>query len=693
MTEFAYLFAGFVFLVGAFVYGLLVLLVWQKQTKNEKDWVFLFAMTALAVWCLTNMAASSLCTVLEKPRNTFELLLLQIAYPVLYTVPPAIRHLMVLSQLSQQGWRKWGNVALNYFGIVPVVLHLLMSARPLPEHYGPAFSGLLFFYIPLTLIEIRKRRELRARYAQNQASRSVIWTGMGGALVLVALPPFFCRSYPEYADLIGLIGKFGALPPAFAIAYGVLRYRFMDIVLTRGLLYSSLGGLFIGLYLLAIHYGGPLLFPAVDSYPVAFAAGVLLLLFVFHFLFHVARDGLRKAIERSVFRHRLRSEEMLRSFSQTLTTWTELGSLCRSFTERVATSLGLSSGVILFADGTVYSAEVSSATSQATREEIDHFCRSLAQTGARVLVVDELVEGPLRAGCCEKKIGLVLPLPCREQRAWLLLGAKCSSRPFLSQEIALLEAVCGQLAMAIDNLSLVQAKVALERDMQHREKLAAIGQLAATVAHEIRNPITGAKCLLQQVEDELNGSTQGKEYVQLALEDLERVEQSVSQLLTFARKEEFHFTELDVTDLTRATLQRFTEQLPEQSFSLRLQESAPVVAIIDEEKLRRVLLNLLANAVDAVNGDGQVEVRVSVMGSEVQLQVSDNGHGLSAKEQERIFEPFFTTKEKGTGLGLAIAKKIVEGHGGRIAVASTPEQGTTFTVTLPRQRMEAKAVA
>ncbi|MGE0682795.1 MAG: ATP-binding protein [Candidatus Binatia bacterium] len=692
MTEAAYLVAAFAFLIGAFIYGLLALLVWQKSAKSEKDWVFLFAMAALAVWCLANTLTSSLGAVLEKPHNTFELLLLQIAYPVLYTVPPAIRHTMVLSRLSQSGWRKWAHVALNYLGIVPVVVHLFMSSRPLPEHYGPAFSGLLFFYIPLTLIEIRTRKELRDRYAQNPGARSVIWAGMGGALLLVALPPFFCQSYPEHADIIGLIGKFGALPPALAIAYGALRYRFMDVVLTRSLLYTSLGGLVIGLYVLAIQYGGRWFSPG-DSHPVAFAAGILLLLCAFHFLFHVMRDGLQKAIERSVFRHRLRSAEILKGFSQTLTTWSDLGGLCGSFAERVTESLGLSSGAILFADGTVYSAELSPQISLTTKEDISRFYLLLTPKGPRPLVVDELIEGPLRAGCYEKRIGLILPLPCREQRGWLLLGEKRSGRPFLSQEIALLEAVCGQLAVAIDNLLLVQAKIALEREMQHREKLAAIGQLAATVAHEIRNPITGAKCLLQQVEDELSGSAQSKEYVQLALEDLERVERSVNQLLTFARKEEFHFSEVEVMELVKLTAQRFAPEAQRPETLVRVQEHPPLQASIDEEKIRRVLMNLLINAADAVNGNGRVEVAVSASGPEVEIRVSDNGCGLSPEEQAKIFEPFFTTKEKGTGLGLAIAKKIVEGHGGRITAASMPGQGTTFIVTLPRQRSVEKAAA
>ena len=683
--ETVYLIAAFAFFVTAGIYGMLARLVWHKSAKAEGDWVFLFTMTALAFWCLSNALVSSFGTILEKPRSPLDWILLQTSYPVLYAVPPAIRHCMVLSQLSIKGWRKWASIALNYLAMVPVIVHLQTSPRPLLEHYGPAFSAPLFFYLPLTLIEIRKRKELRTRYAQKPGARLVMWVGLGGALLLAQIPSFFCYLYPEKTDFIALIGKFAALPPAFAIAYGVFRYRFMDIVLTRGLLYSSLGGLFLGLYLLFIQYGGKWLFLEEDFHPVAFAVGIVTLLFAFHFLFHILTDGLQKGIERCFFRHRVRSAEVLKSFSQTLTAWSDLSGLCRSFTEKVTESLGLSYGVVLLNDGTVYG--------EGEDVPLTSLRPLLVQINSPLLVVEELAEGPLKSACHAAGVVLVLTLPCRQQRGWLLLGEKQSGRPFLSQETALIEAVCGQLAVTIDNLYLIQTKVALEREMQHQEKLAAIGQLAATIAHEIRNPITGAKCLLQQVEGELNGAPQGKEYVQLALEDLERVEQSVSQLLTFARREEYHFSEQDVTELVRATVHRFAAQIQEKEITVRLHESVSVWAAVDEEKIRRTLLNLLTNAADAVNGGGVIEVSISVVGPEVEIRVSDNGSGLALEDQDKVFEPFFTRKEKGTGLGLAIAKKIVEGHGGRIAVASTPGQGTTFTVAFPRQRPEAKAAA
>ena len=142
--EAVYLIAALAFFVTAFIYGLLTLLVWQKSVKSEGDWVFFFTMAALAFWCLSNALVSSFGTILEKPSNSLEWILLQTSYPVLYAVPPAIRHCMVLSQLSTTGWRKWCGITLNYLAMVPVIVHLQISPRPLPEHYGPAFSGPLF---------------------------------------------------------------------------------------------------------------------------------------------------------------------------------------------------------------------------------------------------------------------------------------------------------------------------------------------------------------------------------------------------------------------------------------------------------------------------------------------------------------------------------------------------------------------
>ena len=164
-------------------------------------------------------------------------------------------------------------------------------------------------------------------------------------------------------------------------------------------------------------------------------------------------------------------------------------------------------------------------------------------------------------------------------------------------------------------------------------------------------------------------------------------------LLTFARREEYHFAEQNVMKLVESIVHSFAVQAQGKGITIQVQDGAPVLAALDGEKIRHTLLNLLANAIDAVDGNGAIVVGVHPAGPEVEIRVSDNGHGLSLEDQGQIFEPFFTRKEKGTGLGLAIAKKIVEGHGGHLSVTSILGQGTTFTVVLPRHRLDARAAA
>src|SRR5207247_1831617 len=147
------------------------------------------------------------------------------------------------------------------------------------------------------------------------------------------------------------------------------------------------------------------------------------------------RDGLQKGIDGCFFRRRLRSAEVLKSFSQTLTAWSDLSGLCRSFAEKVTESLGLAYGVVLFSDGAVHG--------KGEEVRLTSLCPRLIQTSSPLLVVEELVEGPLKSACNEAGVGLVLTLPCRQQQGWLLLGEKRSGRPFLSQETALIEAICG----------------------------------------------------------------------------------------------------------------------------------------------------------------------------------------------------------------------------------------------------------
>ena len=221
------------------------------------------------------------------------------------------------------------------------------------------------------------------------------------------------------------------------------------------------------------------------------------------------------------------------------------------------------------------------------------------------------------------------------------------------------------------------------RHAQHLE------ELAAGVAHEIRNPITAAKSLVQQMGED-PAATDNMEYAQVALQELERVERSVSHLLRFARDEELALAELRLRAIVDSAVEALRERMAATDVRLErdLDGAGPVRG--DGEKLRRVVLNLLGNALDAFAESGTAKPRLEIhagenlAGTEVWLRVRDNGPGIPAERLARIWSPFYTSKSEGTGLGLPLSKKIVEAHGGGLEVHSVADTGTEFVITLPK---------
>ena len=217
-----------------------------------------------------------------------------------------------------------------------------------------------------------------------------------------------------------------------------------------------------------------------------------------------------------------------------------------------------------------------------------------------------------------------------------------------------------------------------------------IQQLTASIAHEIRNPITAAMSLVQQMGED-PGASDHVEYATVALEELERVERSVSHLLRYARDEDVSMVEMRMADVIESALTALESRAGEHGVRVSRELDSAGAMTGDPEKLRRVVLNVVGNAIEALAGakssDPSVDVQMgnNLAGTQVWLRVRDNGPGIAAEELARIFQPFHTSKEDGTGLGLAISKKVVEAHGGAIDVESVPGQGTTFLISLPSQ--------
>ncbi len=228
-----------------------------------------------------------------------------------------------------------------------------------------------------------------------------------------------------------------------------------------------------------------------------------------------------------------------------------------------------------------------------------------------------------------------------------------------------------------------------ERRTIEGKHVRSLEELSASIAHEIRNPITAAKSLVQQMGED-PASHENVDYAKVAIEELDRVERSVAHLLRYAREEDVRMTDLRLSEVVESALETFRDRIDSSAVNLKTDLGTNFQLRGDPEKLRRVLINLIGNAFDALEGSDTIDPTIEVMlgenlaGTECWVRVRDNGPGIDPETLGKIFSPFYTSKEHGTGLGLAISKKVVDAHGGSIEASSQPGSGAEFTVTIPK---------
>jgi len=298
---------------------------------------------------------------------------------------------------------------------------------------------------------------------------------------------------------------------------------------------------------------------------------------------------------------------------------------------------------------------------------------------------------------------VVCPLRSKDK----VLGALCAARtasdvPFNYSDLRHAQIYLSQVAQAIDNARLVQelenkmedlkgAYAELEKmkdELAQAEKLRAIGELAAGVAHELNNPLTTIIGLADLLIEDGDPSAERMQDFSSIKSQADRCRKIIVNLLHFARKQRFEMRQASVNEIMENTLELVKYELQSSGIEMvkELDQAVPTTRL-DPNRIQQVFLNLVTNARDALAGRERPKlvVRSSYAGDLIRVSVSDNGSGIPEKVLQRIFDPFFTTKDvgKGTGLGLSISFGIVKDHGGAIRAESREGEGTAFTVELP----------
>jgi len=297
-------------------------------------------------------------------------------------------------------------------------------------------------------------------------------------------------------------------------------------------------------------------------------------------------------------------------------------------------------------------------------------------------------------------IKLAAPLLMKDRLLGILfLPAKISEAAYYESDLEFLSLLMNQLSVALENAQLYEREREINEKLQktqkllvETEKMAALGKLSASIAHEVNNPLGIISNYLQilsvrKVPDDVHSN-----YIRILKEEVSRIAGIVKQLLAFYRHHQEQITEVDVNLIIAESLALLSHQLSTSNIKVYLDIKKNLPKIPGSpEKLKQVFLNLIMNARDFMPQGGQLDISASNKGSAIEIDISDTGSGIDEENLTNIFEPFFTTKGKeGTGLGLAVCYGIIQWHQGTIKASNNERGGAKFIITLPISRKDEK---
>jgi len=558
-----------------------------------------------------------------------------------------------------------------YLSYLPTIFLALAVPRLWTGTYAPMFVRLKFFVIPfafwiayvLGLIAITEL--LIARKTSNRSERRIMRTlaasFIGVGVVIFAALAAGVGEGTVAGLYLKTIANLGSLLPSVLLAYYIYRYRYLEIIIEESLIVVTFATVVLTVYVFGIRTIGDWATHRYGVKPGLIEALLILALALFAAPF---RGWLARRFQKLFERETALYKQIVSRIGSYAGQYKDLVDLLHFVEERTTEVLALRRLKIF-------------VTSAQNTERWVVEVLEKSRAGGWIPIEDH----PLLT---DHGFKLAYPMRREEQVAGLLAidAVGGSLTPDVRSVIATL---ADQVAIAIDDSRLMEENVRLERELAERERLAALGRMAATVAHEIKNPLSAIKSIAQVMREDENLNNEYSRDLSLIVGETDRLSQSVTQLLSFARRETPVEQPLNTSELLRSVIHLFQANAREEGIELEYnattdaQLSGKCVSV-----LRDALSNLLLNALQATENGGKVFVSARVEDTQVLISVQDTGPGVAAELREQIWEPFFTTRQRGTGLGLAIVRKRVQEVGGSASLASTRNgSGALFQLRVP----------
>jgi signal transduction histidine kinase len=680
------------FATGAALHLYIAWLIWNKRLGRQQDFTqperaFIMIGAFMGVWFAGNLLTTLHILLIGTDRLTGWLRAWDLITMIgVALIPSAILYAHIAFWSFLNGYRVLTRGQVRLAGVLvytPMVALPYSMYRILTGVYRPFFDDLKPLLIPYSVWYLfalwssaaiawamKRRFAPDARRERRFFERLAVLLFVTGAFEFVTVG--VRGAGPN--DLLWVTYILLSLLPTIFIAYYVYRYKLVEVFIKGSLVYAAFAVVFITVYT----YGVRRLDQFLASRDYIKQPGVIeaiLILAMFALAGPVVR-AIDRAVQRLFAREIGLYRDVVRQVSAGAAGFGEIESLVRYSEETIRRGLDLQ--------------------------------------GVRIVPFDEsLIEGPDRR-LAEKMIGSDLDVIesdddlaemgataayalKREGKLTGLMIITAEPRMLTSEKGAVLNVLASQVAIEIESCRLVEEKVRLERELASRERLATLGQMATTVAHEVKNPLSSIKSIAQVMREEPALSDYDRD-LSLIVSEIDRLNRTVSQLLAFSRPGRADTRPVELSQLLDSVTALFSNEAKDRKVTLKVETGDDVtLSGAQAAALREAVGNLVVNAIQATEPGGEIAILSSIDASgkspdggkqaarRLVVSVTDTGPGISDDAQRRVFEPFYTTKARGTGLGLAIVQRRTVELGGMIELTSPVKDGhgTSFRMVVP----------
>ncbi len=654
------------FATGAALHLYLCWMLYHRYGIRRAERSLLLLGLSIGLWHIGNFAAA-IYELIDVKRGLWWLKAANVtAYVALAFLPPTLAHahFRVWGWFDKHAPRKFIR-PLIIAGYLPLAVLPWVVNKLWGDPYQPPIEKLstlllpfilwiVFIFVECALIDWRLANQFQSarerRFFEVFGASLVII----GALFLITYV-FGLRRWGMLGDYLDLIARLSSIVPTTIVAYYIYRYRYLELVIRQSFVYAILAMIVMMVYINGIRRVSIALEASYGVRADVIEALLILVVIILAEPLRRLTDGyLQRLFAREVGLYR----ELVAQVGSAASSYGELTRFVQFAEKRLRQSLELE--------------EVRIIPNRPGQDEASEICRE-AEERQLTEIEDSSSLSSLRAIAC-------YPL-WREGRVVGVLIVRGEPQSLTTEKREVLMVLAGHIAVAVENCQLLEEKVKLERELAVREHLASLGQMAATVAHEVKNPLSAIKSITQVMREDETVSREYSRDLDLITGEVDRLNRSVSQLLSFSRPALVASSSATLAEIVESVLTITRSEAEENNVKVSL--SLIFNPTFDGERaaaIKEILINLVLNATQAIKQDGQVMIESAMNGGNMlHLAVTDDGIGIPSSMQEKIFEPFFTTKQRGTGLGLAIVMRrtvelegtirltspVVDGHGTR----------------------------